>query len=760
MAREASSGPSSGKTARSLAPLRLATAPAAAAPAAPLFRPDATRLAPPRASQRAVRRDGVLAALDGVEAPLVLVSAPAGSGKTTLLRQWTESSGRPASWLRLDASDDGLATFLLDLAHAISIVAPVDPAVLESLGAPGPSAGPAVVAALTRALAEAPPFLLVLDDGDTLASPQCWRVLSLLLDAVPPGAHVAVGTRRDPPLPLARLRAAGMLAEVRFDDLAFGPAEVAQLLELNDRAADGATIDGLLDLTGGWAAGVYLAILSGDEAPGLAPGAASRSHEEVGRYLASEVLEHEPERVREFMLRTSILDPLRPGLCEQVAGSPDAWRMFEAMAAENLLVSCLEGEAGACRYHRLYASYLQDELRRRMPAEVAPLHDRAARWYEREGDVARAVGHYLAAGEARRAGYLVTASWPDYATHGRLDTLLSWLRLFSTEQILESSSLTLTSGWVHLLGGDAESAAFWLRAAAGGTDDGPYGLGSATLATSRAALRCVVGYGGVTQMNADAELATNADEQQGDGHILGVAGLALGTARYLAGRPDAEEALLAAAGTEGGYNPLRQMGALALLSLLARDRGDWDTAEARAAEARALVDELQLERQSPSATAHAAWACALARRGDPTAWEEAARAEAVVQAATVWPWRTVLVAVVLGELCADHDRTGEAATWSAAADAVLAGWPDAGILGPRTAALRARLRGRASLPQFSKAEERVLQLLSSHLSAREMAVELGVSPNTVRTHTKRIYAKLGASSRSDAVALARELGLT
>jgi LuxR family maltose regulon positive regulatory protein len=226
------------------------------------------KLRPPRPSLTLVERRGILATLAATDAPLVLLSAPAGTGKTLALLQWVQADGRPFAWITLDESDDDPVVLLRSLVSGLVAVAPVDPALLELLQLAVPPVDEQVVPGIVAALERAEPFILVLDDAQCLGAPRCWQVVAALTAALPPGAQMALGTRRDPPLPLAAMRAQGRLAEVRADDLALGRDEAAELLGAHGGAGEGetvddATLDAVLAATEGWAAGLYLATLAG-----------------------------------------------------------------------------------------------------------------------------------------------------------------------------------------------------------------------------------------------------------------------------------------------------------------------------------------------------------------------------------------------------------------------------------------------------------------------------------------------------------------
>jgi LuxR family maltose regulon positive regulatory protein len=222
------------------------------------FQPLSSKLRPPRARLELVARRSLLDRLLHQTEPLVLVSAPAGAGKTTLLTQWFEEDPRPTAWLSLDSRDSDPIVLLRYLALALMDVATVDPAVLDLLQLRSPPVRDRVLPSLAASVRETSPFLLVLDDAHLVEGPPAWDVIASLLDQLAPGSKLALGSRSEPSLRLARLRVEGRLTEVRMDDLAMDHGEARQLLDLHGVALDDDRLQSLLDATEGWATGARL----------------------------------------------------------------------------------------------------------------------------------------------------------------------------------------------------------------------------------------------------------------------------------------------------------------------------------------------------------------------------------------------------------------------------------------------------------------------------------------------------------------------
>src|SRR6266516_2626477 len=276
---------------------------------------------------------------EGLARGLVLVCAPAGSGKTVLLADWARRRGRPVAWLSLDAADNDPARFWR---HA--------------------------VAALINKLAAQPAedkAVLVLDDYHLIDSQPVHEAVLFLLEHLPPGLRLVLASRSDPPLPLARLRACGQLAELRAAELRFTADEAAALLrEAIGADLPGATVAALTARTEGWAAGLQLAGLSlrgqADAAGSVA--AFSGSHRYVLDYLTGEVLEGQTGQVRGFLLETSVLERLSGELCDAVTGRAGGHAMLEQVERAGLFLVPLDEVRGWWRYHHFFADLLQARL--------------------------------------------------------------------------------------------------------------------------------------------------------------------------------------------------------------------------------------------------------------------------------------------------------------------------------------------------------------------------------------------------------------
>src|SRR5499433_3274449 len=340
----------------------------------------ATKFHVPRAGF--VPRPRLLARLgEGVGRGLTVVGTPAGFGKTTMLGDWARRSRQSAAWLSLDAGDNDPARFWRYVTAALERVCPgIDAPVMALLRGlqrpPLEAVATAVINELTT-LPEEAGVVLVLDDYHVIEAPPVHESIAFLLDRLPPGLRLVLSSRADPPLPLARLRARGQLAELRAGDLRFTLAETAAFLrEVTGLDLPAASVAALQERTEGWAAGVQLAALSlrGHADPtGFIETFAGRNRY-VLDYLTGEVLAGQPEQVLRFLLETSVLDRLSGPLCDAVTGLTGSQEMLEELDRANLFVVPLDEVRRWWRYHHLFADLLRARLERERPAALPGLH--------------------------------------------------------------------------------------------------------------------------------------------------------------------------------------------------------------------------------------------------------------------------------------------------------------------------------------------------------------------------------------------------
>ncbi len=419
----------------------------------------------PRGRPGAVTRSRLYGRLEeGVRRDLTVVSAPAGFGKTTLLADWSRQSRLPVAWVSLDGRDDDPVRFLSYLMAAIGTIhdgfGETTRAFLGSL--PSREELEPVLTALSNEILEVPQdFVLVLDDYHVVRSEAVHDALAFLLDHAPPPMRLVVAGRASPPLPLARLRAAGRLTELGEADLRFTSEEASDFLRHTmglDLSADG--VAALEDGTEGWIAGLQLAAhaLKGRENRARSPETLPGNTRQVFDYLAEEVLSCQPEEVRDFMLETSIVETLSASLCEALTDVGDGRAMLERLERENLFLVPLDEEGRYYRYHHLFAAFLRERLRRTHPGAVSGLHSRAGLWYERDRCIAGAVEHTLAAGDFVRAADLIEEETGARSRYVDASQLIRWVEALPDEMVRSRPKLCLLCAWALAHSGELEDA--------------------------------------------------------------------------------------------------------------------------------------------------------------------------------------------------------------------------------------------------------------------------------------------------------------
>jgi LuxR family transcriptional regulator, maltose regulon positive regulatory protein len=730
-----------------------------------------TKLVAPAPRAGLLPRAGLQSLLQAsLQAKLCLVAAPAGSGKTTLLAQWQAvAGGGRVAWVSLEESDNDPTRFWSYLVAALRTVEPgVGTVALEALGGPSVELERVVVPSLVNDLATVgAPLVLVLDDYHVVMDATCHQSLGLFLDHLPAEVHVVLSTRRDPPLPLARMRGRGELAELRVGELQFTDEEAAALLNGSMGLALAAQdVARLAERTEGWAAGLVLAGLSLRGRPDSSGfiAAFSGGDRHVADYLVAEVLERQPEELRQFLLRTSVLERLSGPLCDAVLETRGSAELLRQLEASNLFVVPLDDRRQWYRYHQLFADLLRLQLGAREPGLVPVLHRRAAAWHQAAGQVDEAIGHASAAGDLAEAGALIARHWATHWLGGQRATVARWLEGLPEEAILADPPVALIAAWSRGFGGASkQETERWLAAAEDAGYGGPPPDGMSSQAFGAALARATLIFDDVAR---SAGAARRALELAGDQPTENSwAGSALGQALYLSGQAAEARSRLEdlVARVPASVQPYAVVTALAVLSLLAGEEDDRDAVSlARRAVATAEAQAVSFE--PLSGIVYLALGRALARLGElGEAEAQLARALELFGVDSMGLHRTYGLLVLASVRHGRGDLPGARALVDQARELVDQS-TDPGMLPSLLKQTEEALDSRPRRPvqiaaPLTERELAVLRLLPTKLSTREIGRELYVSPNTVRSHVQAIYRKLQVNSRTEAVTQARQLGL-
>jgi LuxR family maltose regulon positive regulatory protein len=749
--------------------------------------------------------------------PLTVVTGPPGAGKSMALALWAAADPGPVAWVTLDDYDSRPRVFwsnVIAALHQAGIRLPKAP----SAASRGQAVDHAFLLRLASALAASDrPVRLVLDDLHLLARPELLAGLDYVLRHAQPVLRLVVSSRMDPLLPLHRYRLTGELAEIRAADLAFSPAEAGQLMAQHGCTLSPASLDCLIERTEGWAAGIRLAALSVGTHPDPEQFIKQLSADDstLAGYLVGEVLNLQPPGVREMLLSTSILDRVSATAASELLDDEQAGQSLSELAETNSFVQPL-GD-GWYRYHTLFAEMLRLQLRREHPDRIALLHQRAARWSERNGLLAAAVQHAAEAGDWVLAADLIIDGLAVAEILGRpggrspadglarmpyadtwtelrpalLAAALSWAAGRYDHSI---ASLRAAENLLARLPADQEVTA---RLAAATIQFGVARRAADLPATMTAVARAEALIGSVP-----AEILGRHPEARAR-VLLGRGVVGLWSGRF----DDAAGVLEEAAQAAAGHAPERSacLGYLALAEAL---RGRLDRAATLAGQAvapGAAGGALAPARYpSPAALLALAWVhtergdraeagqrlgqldAALGGRPDKLlgalaclatahlADERTAR-QMVARARVGWtvpPWLEQRLARIEPRLPAGDTRAVRGGPPSAIARARPRPVPGPGPARPPYSPAPGSSQGRPSpdqagpaqmppliVEELSEREREVLRRAAELLSNSELASEMFISVNTVKTHLRSIYRKLQASHRREAVRRARQLEL-
>jgi LuxR family transcriptional regulator, maltose regulon positive regulatory protein len=702
---------------------------------------------------------------------VVLILGPAGAGKTTLLSQWAERDGREFAWISVTDADNDPVRLLTHVASALDRLEGIDPSVFSALATRGISVPAVVVPRLARSLrARANPFVLALDDVHLLTNPAALTALLALADQLPAGSQLVLATRSRPEHRLGRLRAEGRCAEIGPAELALTAGEGMTLLREAGVRLGREDLQVLLDRTEGWAAGLYLAALSLREAADVSAAVAqfAGSDRYIVDYFRDELLGTLPHETLSFLLCTAVLRELCGELCDEVLDQTGSAQRLAGIERRNLFLVPLDRHGGWYRYHHLLAEVLGSELHRRAPATETTLHRRAAAWFERHGRPEDAVRHARAAGDSRWAARLVATHAHAYVDAAQVATVRRWVEGFSEEDVAAYPPLAVIAAWVWGLTGDPSRAERCVLAAERGSFTGRPPDGTASIESGVSIIRAAMGFGDVHEMLAHAQRVVDLEPPGSPwepiGHML------LGCAQLLSGSPGpAAASLELAAEIAGSALPSTNGFCLAERSLLAADGGDWHGAGMFAERAVEVMHAARLTDYMPSLMTYAAQARVAAHQGDADGAREALghATRLSAQSPAAFPWMAAQSAMAMARTLLDLEDPVAARLQVQHARRYLARRRLGGVLPGQLAELERFVAtllpsgsGWRTGPALSPAELRVLMLLPTHLTFREIGEELHITRNTVKTHVVAIYRKLQVTNRADAVRRARANDLT
>lgn len=714
-----------------------------------------------------VRRNHLIERLsDSADRLVTLVDAPAGYGKSTVLLQWAGADPiRRFGWVTLEKTDNDPVVLWRYILLALCTLAPgLSERAWRLLQRPQTDLQ-GVISETVNDLLDVPGRLVVvLDDYHVITNPDCHDTIQYLIDHLPHTAQVAFGTRLRPPLTLTGTDANGLVLELDRADLQFTIDETRHAIELAHGGLLPEQSARVHEQTEGWPVGVYLSTRSSAPPASLETSGATA---EVRRYLEEQVLDQLASGDRSVLVRWSILRRLTGDLCDRVTGRRDGAELLLRLADTNQLVIPLDPDQHWYRLHDLLRDALRREFQRQPPDERSTAHRCAADWWLEQAEVPEAIHHAIAAAEYDRAGELFSTHWFEYLMTGRRQTLRHWLGRFPDDALFAYPPLVVAAAWIAAFSGDVAGTKRFATATRRASYDGPMPDGSASYESAVAILRATLGQNGMVDANEHAEVGYAFEPPNSPWRPMAAA--LAGLTRFGLGRfDDARPALAEAAGVpmDIGGLAIYARGQLALLEMA---DGNWNEAERHADLACAAIEELHIGDLLSSGAAQVAAAAVAAHHGQEglarqrlhtLSWVQASLSDAI-------PFDAFQIHLIAAEtyLAIGDDRS--AAVHANTASARLEAFGDAGIFEPRMAAVLEELANRDArgdqaaeqVEPLTDRERHVLELLSTDLTLRDIGRELFVSRNTAKTHLASVYRKLGVTSRSAAIARARELEL-
>jgi LuxR family transcriptional regulator, maltose regulon positive regulatory protein len=399
---------------------------------------------------------------EGLKRKLILVSAPAGFGKTTLISSWVTKIDNPVAWVSLDENDNDHQSFWTYLVAALQTL-PMDNSLRANVGKMSlamlqSQETPPVESIITELLNDITTiqddFVLILDDYHIITNHLIHHGLAFLIDNLPPNAHLVIGSRVEPPLPLSRWRVRREVAELSVDDIRFSSDEAEAFLNmvmgLTLQSGEIATLE---SLTEGWVAALQLAALSiqGIKDTAVFIKSFSGDNRFIFDYFAQEVLERQSADSIRFLLETSILERLTGPLCDEVTQSHNGSKILEKLEQAHLFLVPLDQKREWYRYHRLFSDFLQYKLKQEyLDSAVSALHIRASKWYENHDFMAEAVSHALISQNFSRAADLINKAALIMFPNSEIIPLLQWLKSLPEDTIKQDIRLSLNYAWALL----------------------------------------------------------------------------------------------------------------------------------------------------------------------------------------------------------------------------------------------------------------------------------------------------------------------
>ena len=419
-----------------------------------------TKLFTPSPRAKLVSRPRLVNRLNaGLQNRLTLISAPAGFGKSTALSSWISDIDYPVAWLSLDEGDNELAQFLSYFVAALQTInTSLGRGAAVALQSPDGFNPEILLTSLLNEITDTHhDMVIILDDYHLIESQPVDNALIFIMDHLPRQMHLFISSRIDPSFPLSRLRASGYLIELRAEDLRFSNSETAVFLnQVMDLDLSSQELDSLEARTEGWIIGLHLAAsaLKGLEDQGQVKDFIDRftgSDRYIQDYLTEEVLKQQPKEIKDFLLKTSILQRMSSSLCNAVTQNTNSQAVLEELESGNLFIVPLDNTRHWYRYHHLFADLLAHNLSVSFPDQIPELHQRASSWFEANDLLDQAIAHAQSAGSVDKVALIIEDHWQEYIHRGELAKLRSWLDSLNPAYTKNSAPLSMAYCWINVM---------------------------------------------------------------------------------------------------------------------------------------------------------------------------------------------------------------------------------------------------------------------------------------------------------------------
>ena len=666
--------------------------------------------------------------------PVVLVRAPAGYAKTSVLAEWAEEDNRPFAWVSLDSRDNDATRLLNRLAKAV-----------DGINLKGR------------------PFVLVVDNIQVLRTRGASDALANTIASLRHDGQIALASRKEPDLPLGRMRARREVFELTRRDLAMSRSDGAALLEALGLDLRPKEFEMIFAQTEGWPAALYLAGLALGQELGVPIDVAGFGGDDrfVADYLNEEFLARMSVARTRFLTRSSVLEELTGPSCDEVLERSGSARVLRELERANLPLEPLDHRDGSYRYQPLFRQMLRSELHRREPDLETRLNRRASTWYAAREQFPEAIDHALAAGDEARAAELMWARLGPSVAAGDRETAHVWLDRFSDQKIAESPALALCAAHINLALGEGDLGRHWASVAQESFDEAA--SDDRDLLADLMMLGATLPQDGIAQMGRDATRAAELHRPESPWRAISC--FYSGAACQLGGDPVKARELLEEGARRGAANaPLVQVFCLTQLTMLHLDRDDLGSALRVVAQAREQLNRFHLDVYPVMAFAFAASSLTRSREGriEEAVADRKSAMELIEHLAGFPDWYLAETHIMLARASMNLDDAAGAESLLDEAAMFAARVHDGPTLRrwlSESLASASNASNGDHRAELTPAELRTLQFLPSHLSFREIAERSFVSPNTVKTQAQAVYRKLDASSRAEAVDRAREAGL-